>query len=520
MPRLHVFLAASCLTIASADVKLPAIFSSNMVLQRDMNIPVWGWADPGEAVTVTFAGKSSKTTADVDGNWILKIATGDANSYAQTFAAAGKNRIELTNVLVGDVWICSGQSNMAMQVRSSLNAEEEIAAAKHACIRLFKVGSKATDQPQKDCTGKWMLCSPETIGTFSATAYYFGRHLYKTQKVPQGLINSSWGGTRVEAWTSRDALMKHEHGMKQFELYAQAVEKFDSEKAKARFDAATAKYEKARAAWQVKARAARKAGEKLQGRPPRRPRMQSPPSQNQNSPSALYNGMIQPVAGFGIKGGIWYQGERNSKAGTAFIYRDLLSSMISNWREVWGQGDFPFFFVQLPNYKGNPNTEDWMVIRESFKAALKTPNTGMAIAIDVGELNNIHPKNKQAVGYRLGLEALRVAYGQKDSNSGPLYKSMKKKGDQIVLSFDHTGSGLKAKDGTLTSFVIAGADKKFVQAEAKIDGSTVVVWSDAVKAPEAVRYAWENNPSASLYSKEDLPASPFRTDTWPVNISE
>jgi len=407
---------------------------------------------------------------------------------------------------------------MAMTVSRAMNPEDEMAAAKYPAIRHFKVAANASGGTvQADCKGTWDTCSPQTVARFTATGFFFGRELHKTLKVPLGLVNSSWGGTCVEAWTSIEALRATRTGRKMAEAFQATASKYDAEAAKKRFDRAMTKYTEAL----EKYKAARKAGT-AKGRPPRRPRMAPSPAKNQNGPAALYNGMIAPLVPFAIRGAIWYQGERNTRD-NAYGYRELLPAMIGDWRARWGKATgagkpqvFPFFFVQLPNFAGRGGDE-WPVIRESFLKSLAVPKTGMAVTIDVGDAKDIHPKNKQAVGKRLALAALGVAYGRDLTYSGPMYASMKVQGAAIRLSFTHVAGGLVARGGgKLTGFAIAGADRKFVPAEAAIDGKTVLVRAAGVAKPVAVRYAWANLPACNLTNTADLPASPFRTDTWRV----
>jgi len=488
---------------ALADVKLPAVIGENMVLQQGADVPVWGWADPGEKVTVAFAGQTASATADKDGKWAVKLTALKPGEPA-AMTVSGKNKLTLKNVLVGEVWVCSGQSNMAWSLSRANNAQQEIAAAKYPKIRLFTVRRATADGPQKDCQGNWVECSPKTAGGFSAVGYFFGRHLHKNLKVPVGLINTSWGGTPAEAWTSLPAL-------KADPFFKPLLDRWDK---LLTAPSAKDKYEKAMEAWK-KAAAKAKAEKK---RLPRKPRPPRDHSKSPHRPANLYNGMIAPLIPYAITGAIWYQGESN--AGRAHQYRKLFSAMIVDWRKNWGRGDFTFLWVQLANFmarKGEPAPSAWAELREAQSMALKLPKTGQAVIIDIGEARNIHPKNKQDVGSRLGLAARKIAYGQELCFSGPVYESMTVKGGEVALKFSNTGAGMVAKGGgKLTGFALAGKDKKFVRADAKIQGKdTVVVSSDKVKAPVAVRYAWADNPECNLYNKALLPADPFRTDTWP-----
>jgi sialate O-acetylesterase len=441
-------------------------------------------------------------TADQDGKWAFNMNCPEAGGpYEMTLT--GKNAITIKNIMAGEVWVCSGQSNMQWSVKASANPEQEIAEANYPDIRLFTVERKVAQQPQSDCTGSWTSCSPETVPDFSAVAYFFGRELHKRLDVPIGLIHTSWGGTPAEAWTRRDA------------LEADA----DFEPILTRYDDAIAKYPQAKEEYEKKLEEWKQAAEKAKAEGEKAPRKPRPPfgPGNPHSPAGLYNAMIAPLIPYGIQGAIWYQGESN--AGRAYQYRKLFPAMIKNWRDDWGQGDFPFLFVQLANFmaiKPEPGESAWAELREAQLMTLSLPNTGMAVIIDIGEAEDIHPKNKQDVGKRLALWALAKTHGKELVYSGPIYKSMKAEGNQVILNFDHVGGGLVAKaDEQLKGFAVAGEDRKFVWADARIDGDTVVVSSEDVSEPVAVRYAWADNPVCNLYNKEGLPASPFRTDDWP-----
>lgn len=451
------------LSVARADVKLAALFSDHVVLQRDKELPIWGWAEPGEAVTVSLAGQTAQAKADQDGKWIVRLKPLTAGGPHE-LKVKGANEVTVNGVLVGEVWLCSGQSNMAMTVSRSNNAKEEIAGTDLPQVRMFKESSKGANEPQADAHGTWQPADPKTVGGFSATAFFFGRQLHRELKVPIGLINSSVGGTPIEAWTSLPAQQK------------------------------------------LSERPEVSSYMKDQGH-------DFPPQ----GAASLYNGKIAPLVPFALRGAIWYQGERNRRE-IPYAYRWQLPAMITDWRAQFGQGDFPFAWVQLPDFQKaqtEPSqTSGWVLVREGMLEALKTPNTGMAVTIGLGMANNIHPTNKQDVGKRLALWALANTYGQKIEYNGPVYKSMQAADGRIVLEFDHA-EGLKAADGTApVGFAIAGADKKFVWAEAKIVGNTVEVSSPQVPQPVAVRYAWADNPKWSLVNSADLPASPFRTDTW------
>ena len=491
-----------CLTccVSWADVTMPAVFSDNMVLQQKSEVAIWGWAEPGEKVTVKgswkwLRGKTAR--ADKDGKWSLKIRTPRAGGPHELIIK-GDNTITLDNVMTGEVWLCSGQSNMWLPL-SGLKphepvegSEEEIKNADYPMIRLFTVKLAVATDPADDCDGTWQECSPETAKGFTAVGYFFGKQLHKELNVPIGLIHSSWGGTPAEAWTRREIL----DGDPELKVLVDNAEREQLE-------------------WKKKVDKLKAEGEPI----PQRPWSLLP----QLAPSHLYNAMINPLIPYDIKGVIWYQGESN--AASAYLYRKLFPAMIENWRSDWGLGDFSFYFVQLASYvkhqpgvpleakKGEPAEDAWAELREAQLMTLEgVSHTGMAVAIDIGEANNIHPAKKKEVGQRLALWALAKDYGKEIAYSGPIYRSMGIEGDRIRINFDYAESGLDAKGDTLDGFAIAGADKKFVWANAKIDGQTVVVWSDQVKEPVAVRYAWAIYPFCNLYNEAGLPASPFRTD--------
>ncbi len=662
-----VSLVAGCRTVeppapVARQIKPHALFCDNMVLQRGIAIPVWGKAEVGGVVTVELNGKSASARAGADGVWMAKLPKMKAGGPYE-LTVRGQKTITYNNVMVGDVWICSGQSNMQWPVIKSNNAAEEIAAADHPNIRLFTVPRVVSDKPEYDVHGTWQVCSPSTVPNFSAVGYFFGRGLHKELGVAQGLINTSWGGTPAEAWTTMETLRANpecapilERHAESIKNYPQAMEQYkavlanwkkaNKEKvdrsrhkdpgnkglglgyAKPDFDDSGWKTMNLPAVWesimdidgavwfrrtvevpdgwtgkdltlslgvvddfdvtyfngiQVGATGMEtpnfwlhprkytvpgqlvKAGRNVVAvrvfdhyggggfngsasqmtlspagggkplsiagewrylvsikmdpnqlvslRPPRAPLGPG----HSHTPAGLYNAMINPLVPYGIKGAVWYQGEAN--AGRAYQYRNLFASMISDWRQVWKQGDFPFFTVQLANFmaaKAQPAESAWAELREAQAMTLDTlPNTGLAVIIDIGEARDIHPRNKQDVGKRLSLAARAIAYGENIVHSGPRYKKMKIQGGKVRLYFDHVGGGLMAKDGELKQFAIAGADQAFVWAKARIEGKTIVVESDQVAEPVAVRYAWADNPEGcNLYNAEGLPASPFRTDDW------
>ena len=478
---------------ARGDVKVPALFGPHMVLQRDQKDRVWGWAEPGEQITVAIADQSKTAKAGDDGSWQVMLDPMKAGG-PHTLTIQGKNTLKFDDVLIGEVWICSGQSNMGMNVGGSKDADLEILAAKYPRIRLISVPNRGTQEPQKDFNGKWARCSPETIGDFSAVGYYFGRQLYKTLGVPIGLIDDAWGGSACEAWIRRDLLAadpRYAALLKRWE----AIEKDDSQTEK-----------------KAESKPAAKKGQR---RPPSRTQMLS----GNARPANIYNGVLKPTIGYGIRGVIWYQGESNS--GRAYQYRDLFPLMIKSWRDEWGQGDFPFYWVQLADFMAeskSPQESSWAELREAQTMTMsRLPNTGQAVIIDVGEGKDIHPKNKQDVGMRLARWALARDYGIPIAYQSPTFKSMERQGDKVVITFDHVGRGLRPFDvQEVIGFTVAGSDHRFVDAKAKLVGrDKVEVQAEGVSEPVAVRYAWANNPVCNLYSNEGLPATPFRTDDWP-----
>ncbi|MFP4057438.1 MAG: sialate O-acetylesterase [Candidatus Brocadiia bacterium] len=525
---------------AAADPKLPGIFGDHMVLQRGRPVPVWGTADPGEAITVSVADQKGTVEADKQGTWKVQLKPLQAGGPLQ-LTVAGKTTVTLTDVLVGEVWVCSGQSNMAWPLRAASHAKAETAEAAYPKIRLFSVPHQVAQVVQDDCGGSWALCGPETVPGFSAVGYFFGRELHKELDVPVGLIHSSWGGTPAEAWTERSFLEKHNATLPILARWLRTVEQHPE--AMERYQEKLTEYKEVTLAkWEDAVKKAKAEGKQppRKPRPPRRPTGPNHP----HYPSGLYNAMVAPLAPFAIRGAIWYQGESN--AGRAYQYRTLFPAMIRSWRQAWGQGDFPFLYVQLANFlkvDREPTMDPWPELREAQAMTLELPNTAMACIIDVGEHNDIHPRNKQTVGQRLARAGLAVAYDRDIVYSGPTFDSMVIDGGKAIITFAHVGSGLVAKpfedpvtpygptlqkrfgvdnpkelrpDSEVLGFAIAGKDNTFVWAKAKLqDHQTVVVWSEEVAKPVAVRYAWANNPICNLYNKEGLPAVPFRTDDVP-----
>ena len=488
--------------LTRADVKPSALFGDNAVLQQGAEAPVWGTARAGETVTVEFAGQSVTTIAK-DGNWrvVLKDLKADG---PHVLAIKGDNVVTAQNVAVGEVWLCSGQSNMARTVVPPDSVqprrpfwEEEAAKADYPMIRHFRTGGGALDEPAAGVSGKWEVCTPATVREFTAVGYFFARDLWAARHTPVGLINSSVGATGAASWVSRETLLSRP------ELKGNIDRQ---EKSKADYNAVLAKYKDDEPRILAEyADAVAKA--KADGKPePRKPSPPRNPFTDAYRPTGYYNSKIFPLAPYALRGVLWYQGESNS--GHAAEYRVLFRGLIDGWRELFGKPDLPFLFVQLPEYRGTVPD-----IREAqLRTWTETPHTGMVVTVDCGDADNIHPADKRPVGARLALMARATVYGEDIVYSGPLFDTAKFADGRAVLTFKHAGGGLVAKDGALGGFVIAGADKKFVVAQAEIVDGTVVVFSPEVADPKAVRYAWDNVPVPSLYNKEGLPASPFRTD--------
>lgn len=506
-----IFLLSFVIDLVWAEVRLPKVFGDNMVLQQGKNITLRGWADPGEQIKGSLGSQHAETVTDASGTWNITFDSLDAGGPFE-LVLTGKNTISVKNILVGEVWVCSGQSNMEMPVGNVekwysgvLNYESEIAAANYPQIRLFKEGRIVADMPQDDCKGSWTPCNPDSIVNFSAVAYFFGRKLYQELGVPIGIIDASNGGTDISAWMSKEVLNSDTDFKPILDDFHQMI---------ASYPQAYQVYQKRMAKHRKEVDEAKAAGKPVPWREPMPP---AGPG-DRNTPSGLYNGMIAPLMHSRIAGVIWYQGENNT--GNAHLYEKLFPAMIKDWRHCWRQGDFPFFYVQLAGFNNNQtwwsgSGENWVRLRNAQLKTLSVPNTGMAVAADIGDENDTHMKNKQEVGRRLALWALAKTYSKSIVYSGPVYKSMVINGNKIILHFDYIGSGLISSDGTkLKSFLISGPDEKFINADAIILGDAVVVSSGEVANPVAVRYAWKDFPQCSLYNKENLPASPFRTDDW------
>lgn len=538
MPRRNwcLLLAVGVLApTARAEIKVHPIFTDNMVLQRDTEIVVWGTADDGEELSVSLndgkQGVSLPRKAAKDGKWAFTLPPQKAGT-GYTLTVAGKNTITFKNVAVGDVWLCSGQSNMEWKLNqlnkedkakgvSATQGKDAAAKAENKNIRLFTVPNRPTYEPQSmfavsATEGHWLECNEKNVFNFSAVGYFFGRDIEVTQKVPVGLISADWGGTICEAWASKGALDAVPE-LKYFHEDLEKARNIDLKKADEDFKAATEKYNADFAKWKEEADKAKADGKTPPPEPKKPVKATRPNPGNPNQPSVLFNGMIAPITQFKIKGALWYQGESN--AGRAAEYYTLFPTMIQDWRKQWGY-DFPFFVVQLAPYRdnGSENSRYAEVRDAQFQASKKLKGVGYATLSDIGNETDIHPQAKEPVGQRLALAARAIAYGEKIEWSGPVYKGMKADGSKVTLTFDHIGKGLEAKGDKLEGFTVCGEDKKFVPAEAKIVGDTVEVTAKGVDKPTAVRFAWANfpKPEPNLFNKDGLPAVPFRTDDFPL----
>lgn len=472
MKRVLVFLAVMLYAGGVfAEVKLPAVFSDNMVLQQKQANPVWGWAEPGEEVTVTIAGQTKTTKAGDNGKWIVKLDPLEVGEPL-TMSVKGKNEIKYENILVGEVWIGSGQSNMQWSVNSSNNSGGEINGANFPNIRLITVPTVSKTAPQDDFSGKWSVCTPDTVRHFSAVLYFFGRKIHQDTNIPVGLIHCSWGGSSCESWINRDVAAKNPD----FDKILERRANFEKDK---------------------------------------------PEGGDNQQVGYLYNGMLNPIIGYGVRGAVWYQGETN--AWRAFQHRTLFPTLIEDWRSEWkergGQETLSFYWVQLTNFTGiqrDPGNSDWAEFRESQSMTRSLPKTGEAVIIDIGDEKDIHPRNKQDVGLRLALLALVQDYGKEIPCESPRFKSAEFSDGKAVLAFDFAYDGLYSRGALPTGFSVAGEDKVFHWAQAEIVGKdTVVVSSPKVEKPVAVRYGWAHNPVVTLFNSASLPMCPFRTDDWP-----
>ena len=498
-----------------ADLTVHPLFTDHGVLQQKQPIPVWGTADPAERVVVKFGDQTKETAADQAGGWMVTLAPIAAGAEpAQLTITSGDESIKVEDLLVGEVWVCSGQSNMAFATRNSTDfavCQADVAAGKLKNVRLFKVPIAGSDERAATVNAEWKTVDDTTVGSFSAVGFYFGRALNRERGVPIGLIQSANGGTNAYSWINSDTLKS--------DPVAETIRSYWKETLEVA-PQRLANYQKQRAAWQQQAQAARAAGKKMSKRAPREPMHAA----HVKRPAGHYNAMIAPLQPYAISGAIWYQGEANSRPPFCDQYKDLMFALVEDWRSDWAAAaggprrDFPFYLVQLPNYAtGHP--QGWPVIREQMlRFWQEGKNTGMVTAIDVGDPNDIHPKNKLPVGERLARFALANTYGVDIVYSGPIYESMKTDGENLVLTFQHIGGGLRSLDGnSLRHFQIAGTDRNFLAATAVIQGRDVVVSAPGVSRPCAVRYAWSNNPeNPNFANQQGLLASPFRTDDWEI----
>jgi sialate O-acetylesterase len=544
---------------AIAAIKLPAIVGDNMVLQRDIKVPVWGWAEPGKKVQITFQKRNFESIAGADGKWAIKLNSYQAGGPYQMLIRSDKEQVLIKNILIGDVWITSGQSNMEFGIQSERHGAETIAKGIDTLIHFFYVPMAFSLQPQDDISkvsddssnGKWVVCSPQLLGDpkwawhgFSAIGYYFALQMRSHEGCPVGMIATYKGGTPAQAWVSIA-------GLKQQPTFKKYVSAHDSlvghfEKASADYPQQMTAYQNDLAQWntevgnnfaaekkqwEILAAQAKASGQAPPPQPkPAKPAPKAPgqPAGGFGAPSNLYNAMIAPIIPYAVKGVLWYQGEGNGdNLADAVEYKDLFPRLINDWRANWQQGDIPFIFVQLTNFRASaksPSEGNWPWVREAQLKTLLLPKTGMIVITDIGEAENIHPLNKEDAGMRLALVARHMVYGENVVSYGPMYKSMKIEGNKIRLTFSDIGSGLIIDSvrhhgsTALLGFGIAGDDQSFVWAKAIIEGNTVVVSSDQVPNPTAVRYNWADNPPGNLYNKDALPASPFRTDNWPPPI--
>ena len=501
------------ITAARAEVRVPKLWSDHAVLQRDRPIHIWGWAEVGEHVSVTLrpeahAGKrdtadeTASATTDSLGHWSLYLAPRSAGG-TYTLTVSSSNTITVSDLLMGDVWLASGQSNMELPLLgfpgSAIlkNGPEEIKAANHPEIRLLHEAKRVSEYPLNDQNATWQVCTPETAATFSAVGYFFARDIQHDQKVPIGVVEADWGGTPAEAWTSMDALGDNAALMPVFAARAESMNvAADAEATKAKY-------------------AREDAAAKEQGRTPEKHPWSPPPESW--APAALYNGMIAPITPLAIRGVIWYQGESNSTLVRAPLYHRLFSSMIEDWRQHFAQGDLPFLFVQISSFRSSPR-EDWGMLRDAQRRALSLNHTAMAVSLDVGDPENVHPADKQTVGHRLALGARAISYDESVSYSGPLFRQAATEGAGMRMWFTGANGKLMAKSGTLQGFEVAGADRRFVTATAKIDsdGKSVMAESPQVTTPVYVRYAWPNAPDADLTDSAGLPASTFTSEAVPM----
>ncbi len=494
-----VMTMALAIPAAAQSLRMPTIFGDSMVLQRDQPIHVWGWATPGADVKVSLGESSADAVAGDDGRFDASLPAMPAGGPLTGSVASGEEMVEWNDVLIGEVWVCSGQSNMKWMVSNSDDADLEVLSAANDQLRLITVPNVASQTPEQDFDGRWEAASAGNVPEFSAVGYFFGRRLQEVLGVPVGLINNAWGGSAAEAWIDEPTLAADPRFAPMVAGWQRRMENYD--------------YAAILDAWKVRVQKWKDDGSK--GNAPRRP---GDDSMGNHRPGNLYNGVLSPVIGYTIAGAIWYQGESNS--GRAYEYRDLFPRMIEVWRERWDQGDFPFYYVQLADYLAEatgPEESSWAELREAQTMTMdKLPNVGEAVILNLGEASDIHPRNKQDVANRLVRWALANQYDYDIAHRSPRYDSMSVDGATATLTFKDVGGGLDTFDVTEPlGFVIAGDDRQFVPAKAKIIGKDKInVSADSVTSPVAVRYGWANNPVVNVQTREGLSLTPFRTDDW------
>jgi sialate O-acetylesterase len=501
--RLILALGLGCFAALRAELKLPAIIGDHMVLQQKLANPIWGWDTPGAKVTVTFAGQSHTATAAGDGKWTVKLAPVPANATPQVITITGTSRVEINDVLVGEVWMCSGQSNMGFKLNSDWNGDLEAAASNLPNLRLISVPQVGTQELKTDFKGQWRASTPETARSFTAVGFLYGRYIHEILGVPVGLIDNAWGGSAAEAWIRRTTIENDPRFKALMDSTVKREADLQSEKGKADLAAAQAKWKENVA----KAKAEKKPA------PPAPPQYLT----GNARPGNIFAGVVHPTLGYGLKGVIWYQGESN--AGRAYEHATLFPFLIEQWRKEWGQGDFSFYWVQLADFKAEkalPGESDWAELRETQTKTMRLPNTGQAVIIDLGEGKDIHPRNKHDVAARLVRWALVKDYGLKLPYRSPEFQSVDFAGNKATVTIDCFGSTLRAFDvAEARGFAICGEDRKWVWATGRVIApNKVEVTSDQVAAPVAVRYAWADNPVCNLFSNDGLPVTPFRTDDF------
>ena len=488
--------------LALADVRLPAIISNHMVLQAGKPVLVWGWANPAEEIRVSIAGQEQSAKADAAGQWRVTLSPLAPTSVATTLTVKGHNTLTVEDILVGEVWLGSGQSNMELPVKRAKDFNREQVDAQFPEMRMFTVKRHASTNAGVNVQSSWVVCNSSNVGDFSATLYFFGRELHQKLHRPVGLIHSSWGGTPIQAWMPLDSFKASPHYEALLERKRQEIAAWPEREKQILANIR---------AWEEAAKGTNHNMRMRPGNPGR-------PDSIQYLPARLYNGMIHPLTSYRIRGVLWYQGEANARDGEtgAAYYTDLQTRLIAGWRSAWGAPELPFLFVQLPNYDDaiDPTKVSWAYFREGQARTLTVPHTGMAVTIDIGEAGDIHPKNKQEVGRRLALLALADVYQMNIPSRSPEFSKLKIKGGEAQLTFNHAAGGLVAHGENITGFTIAGGERKWYPATARVEGDHVIVSSPEVAAPVAARYGWADNPECNLYNRAGLPLAPFRTDVW------